>query len=78
MPYAVENPMVVDSLWDGASTDAQCEEKLKGPGYEEMETGTFVPKADAYKYAMERISQDEDLQKEFIEWFYSGNWVEED
>lgn len=78
MPYAVENPMVVDSLWDVAFADAPCREKLRGPGYEDMETGTFVPEADAYKYAMEMISVDEDLKREFVEWFYSGNWIKED
>lgn len=55
---------------------------LDGPGFEEIGTGIFVPEEDAYQYAMERISQDEDLQKEFketvVEWFYSGNWIKED
>lgn len=58
------------------------EGRLNGAGYEEIGTGIFVPEEDAYEYAMERISSDEDLQKEFkemfVEWFYSGNWVKED
>lgn len=57
-------------------------EKLNSAGYKEMGTGIFVPKEDAYEYAMERISMDEELQREFketvVEWFYSGNWIEEE
>lgn len=60
----------------------EIEEKLNGVGYTEMGTRIFVPEEDAYDYAMERISLDEDLQKEFketvVEWFYSGNWIKED
>lgn len=51
--------------------------KLNSAGYEEVRTGIFVLEEDAYEYALEKISQDEDLQKEFVEWFYSGNWVKE-
>lgn len=40
------------------------------------ESGVFVKSEDAYKYALERIGADEDLQKEFVSWFYSGNFVE--
>lgn len=51
-------------------------------GYKDMETGIFVSEEDAYDYAMERVSQDEDLEQEFketvVEWFYSGNWIKED
>lgn len=53
------------------------EDNLSRAGYEEIGTGIFVPEEDAYKYAMERISWDEDLKSEFVEWFYSGNWVYE-
>lgn len=60
----------------------EIEEKLNGTGYKEIGTATFVPEEDAYEYAMERISLDEDLRKEFketvVEWFYSGNWIKED
>ena len=87
MPYAVENPMVTDTLWElveksAPANDVLREEKLRGSGWEEIGTGTFVPEKDAYRYAMERISQDEDLKRELVEmvveWFYSGNWVRED
>lgn len=47
------------------------------------ESGTFVPADKSYAYALERcLSGTEDDQKEFmdmlVEWFYSGNWIEEE
>lgn len=56
----------------------EIESKLNGCGYEEVRTGIFVPEEKAYDYAMERVSLDEDLKQEFVEWFYSGNWVKEE
>lgn len=60
--------------------DHDCiEEKLSGPGYSEIGTNVFVSDGDAYEYAIERISQGtEEERKEFVEWFYSGNWIRED
>lgn len=53
-------------------------EKLNEPGYENIGTGVFIPKEDAYEYALERIRCGaEDEKQEFVEWFYSGNWLEE-
>lgn len=51
---------------------------LNGPGYLEIGTDIFVREEDAYNYAVERLSLDEDLQKEFVEWFYSEDWIEEE
>lgn len=77
----IENRMSVDSEWVW-NTPAEAREKLNNEGYEEMGTGIFVSEEDAYDYAMERISQDDDLKQEFkemvVEWFYSGNWIKED
>lgn len=77
----IENRMIVDSEWK-CNEPTEIKEKLNKAGYEEIGTGIFVPEEDAYRYAMERVSQDEDLQKEFketvVEWFYSGNWIKED
>lgn len=56
----------------------EIEEKLNGSGYAEIGTGIFVSEEDAFDYAMERISSDEGLRKEFVEWFYSGNWIKEE
>lgn len=58
-----------------AVIDFESEKKLNGAGYEELGTGLFVPAEDAYKFALERISMSEEEQREFVEWFYSGNFV---
>lgn len=42
------------------------------------EKGTCVNDCDAYQYALEQMQWDEELQKEFVEWFYSGNYVHEE
>ena len=78
MPERVENRMVVDSEWDYLETPPEVKEKLNNKGYTEIGTGIFVAEEDAYQYALERLSLDVDLQKEFVEWFYSGNWIKED
>lgn len=75
MVYNIENPMVIGNEFN---VPDEVKEKLNGPGYKEIGTGVFVPEEDAYRYAMERISQDENLKQEFVEWFYSGNWVKEE
>lgn len=77
---AVENRMVVD--WQWLEVPPEVKEKLNRAGYKEIGTGIFVPKEDAFDYAMERISHDAELEQEFqdaiVEWFYSGNWIKED
>lgn len=74
--HSVENKLVVDSLWDWKER-SELNEKLKGAGYRELGTGIFVPEEDAYNYALERISQIESEKREFVNWFYSGNWIKE-
>lgn len=69
-----ENRMIIDSDWEWNESTA-IKEKLNGAGYTEISSKIFVPEEDAYGYALERISQDEGLKQEFVEWFYSGNWV---
>ncbi len=69
----IENRMVNESVWN---EPPEVKEKLNGTGYKEIGTGLFVAEEDAYEYALERISQDEEEKKEFVEWFYS-NWVKE-
>lgn len=73
---AVENRMVVD--WQWPEIPPEVKKKLSRKGYEEAKTGIFVMEEDAFEYALERVSQDEHLKKEFVEWFYSGNWIKED
>lgn len=77
MVYQLENRMVVDKEWTW-NAPVEVSEKLSGAGYTELGTGIFVPEEEACNYAMERISQDEDLKREFVEWFYSANWVKEE
>lgn len=43
------------------------------------EKGIVVDKGNAFRYAMERIAHGTpEAQQEFIEWFYSSNWIEEE
>lgn len=77
MPEMIENRMVVDSEWTW-NESIEIKERLTGGGYKEIGTMIYVPEEDAYDYALEKISQDEELKQEFVEWFYSGNWVKEE
>lgn len=43
-----------------------------------QEKGICVNECDAYSYALERMEEDKELQEEFIEYFYSGNWIREE
>lgn len=51
------------------------DDKLTGRGWESTDSDVFVTDEDAYDYAVERVSWDEELKQEFVEWFYSGNWI---
>lgn len=79
MPNMIENRMVVDSEWKWKEQYPEIAEKLHSKGYFEMGTGNFVPEEDAFSYAMERIKEGTEEEKwEFIDWFYSSNWIKED
>jgi len=44
-----------------------------------QEQGIVVTDENAFRYAMERIAHGTpEEQKEFVEWYYSGNWIEEE
>ncbi len=79
MACELENRMVIDAAWRWKEFPElpEAAEKLNGPGYESIDSGVFVPAEDAYEYALERIAQDEGLRQEFVEWFYSANWIKE-
>ncbi len=50
---------------------------LNGEGWQNIFNQTFVPKEDEFRYALERVQNGTDEEKaEFVEWFYSGNWVQ--
>lgn len=74
----IENRMVVNFLWSNLEKEYEVKEELNGPGYEEIGTGIFIAEEDVYQYALKRLSQDEGLKQEFVEWFYSGNWVKKE
>lgn len=73
----IDNRMVTDSEWEALEVRIGPLEEFKGAGYTELGTGTFVPKETAYEYALERISGDGSLKEEFVDWFYSDNWIKE-
>ena len=74
----IENRMVVDSAWEHLEKPCEVKEKLNGSGYLEIGTGNFVPEEDAFNYALERcINGTDKFKQEFVDWFYSGNWVKE-
>lgn len=39
------------------------------------EEGTFIADVDALQYAKERLEWDRELQKDFVEMYYSGNYI---
>lgn len=40
-----------------------------------QERGNAVGEEEAFLYAICRILSSEAEQKEFVEWYYSGNWL---
>lgn len=74
----IDNRMAVDSEWECLERTCRSTQPPGKKGYTELHTSIFVPKENAYGYAMERIRDDKGLQEEFVEWFYSGDWIEED
>lgn len=44
-------------------------------GYLELSKRLFIEEMSAYQYALEQVSASKDLQQEFIEWFFSGNYI---
>ena len=75
----IENRTVRNSVWGNLETPREFGKRLKGPGYSEIGTGNFIPEEDAFDYALERLlDSTEEFKREFVEWFYSGNWIKED
>lgn len=69
-----ENRLVIDSEWIWTDTkESEQEEVVKG--YENISSGEFIPVEDALEYAREHAEQGEDTDQEFIDWFFSGNWI---
>lgn len=53
---------------------------MSGMVYEGISTnkGIKVPEEEALEYALQQIQSVESEREEFLEWFYSGNWVREE
>lgn len=39
------------------------------------EKGKVVNKEYCFGYALDRVINNKDEQQEFVEWYYSGNWI---
>lgn len=46
--------------------------------YLSMDGKKVINDEDAFDNAVDEVSHDEKLKVEFVEWFYSGDWVRED
>ena len=42
------------------------------------EKGNVVSEEDAFAYALDRVGNDPSLREEFVQWFFSGDFIEED
>lgn len=42
------------------------------------EYGKTVDKEYAFGYALNRILNNEDEREAFVEWYFDGNWIEEE
>lgn len=49
-------------------------EKIKKDGTENEVTR--VDESDAFDYALQCVQNNDEDRKEFVEWFFSGNWME--
>ena len=41
------------------------------------EKGKYVPEESAFYYAMAMIQKDRKMQQDIVDYFFSGNWVED-
>ena len=42
------------------------------------ERGKRVEDDEAYEYALNEVMNNKEVQAEFVEWFFSGNWIREE
>lgn len=69
-----ENRLVIDSEWIWIDLKESVPEEVV-KGYENISSGEFIPVEDALEYAREHAEQGEDTDQEFVDWFFSGNWI---
>ena len=70
----IENRMVVDSEWRYIEPVMTEPEEIEH-GYYNIGTGELVSDTYALEYAQEHEEQADMTDDEFVEWFFSGNWV---
>lgn len=70
----LENRMLIDSEWRFVEP-VTVEREPQEAGYRNISTDEFVPDDEALDYALEHEAQEDMTDDEFVEWFYSGNWV---
>lgn len=81
MPEMLENRMVVGWQWPDAQEDAEDVKNVAG--YREIKSGTFIPKEDAFDYALENcvmfvpqgfreIEWTQEFREMVEEWYFSG------
>ena len=44
----------------------------------QRESGKIINSEDAFYYALWRVLSNDEEMEEFVEWYYSGNWIFED
>lgn len=44
----------------------------------QREDGKVIPEKQAFSYALCRVIDNPEERNEFIQWFYSGNWIKEE
>lgn len=70
----LENRMLVDSEW--IYVEPATVEPVKGEwGYLHIWRGEFIPDCEALDYAREHAEQGNMTDEEFLEWYFSDNWV---
>ena len=43
--------------------------------YESFKTKEFIHEDDAYEHALQQVKKDKQLQLEFVDWFFSGDYI---
>ena len=70
----LENRMLIDSEWIFVEP-VMVEREPQEAGYRNIGTDEFVPEDEALDYALEHEDQKDMTDEEFVEWFFSGNWL---
>ena len=66
--------MMIDSEWIYLEP-VMVEPEPVEHGYSHIYTCEFVPEDEALDYALEHEQQEDMTDEEFVEWFFSGDWI---